>query len=768
MNTNDESMMNRRTSLVAASAGAPQQLGNVGRHRLPYAVGNQAASSTSISPQFLWWTLRQWSFIVIPAGLILAAAAAAVVILTYTPSYQASTLIKIKDMKPSVIFGSEGNTGETPRYVETQVELLRSPVVLEPVLALPNIAAAEEISRAADRFAYLQKHVTVSRIGQSELYNVSYESTSPTDAAAIANAIVAQFLEENEKDESERFVRVGELLEEQRLDRKERVTQQREKVTNLSKGILSKEIASGDSFGLGSSLDPARATSPYASIYQELTRIEVDRAVVEANIRSLEETSDLANQAESSGLIELKIDGNPTVMSLQTAIDAVLLKAEEYKSTLRSGADVSKEGPYQRLLQEQTQQQAALKQMREKVRALAVAELVEERKARREESLEKCRQELSQLDSRKVALEAKLAKESTGLKNENKKAIDLAFARAELEREEKILDMIEGRKLAIQTENRAPARVTTMRKATAPTAPISPLPYKLLFLSCAAALVAPFGLAVLREMSVRRISDVEQMSREARLSVLGEVAQFPVRKVAANAGLLPAKLQRQMFLYLDSIDSLRTNVELLKQDKDLGVLVVTSAAAGEGKTCLATSLTMSLAKANQRPTLIIDCDLRSPDVATVLSVRQKPGLAEVLNQQAMVSDVIQQVGNTQAFVIPAGKLKGNPHHLLREERLGPILEQLRGQFATIVIDTPPVFGGSESLTLAKMADATIISAMCNVSRSRQVTMVIDRLERVGATILGAALNGKQALSYANYYGYGSYSGRLEAGSTFGT
>jgi hypothetical protein len=67
-----------------------------------------------------------------------------------------------------------------------------------------------------------------------------------------------------------------------------------------------------------------------------------------------------------------------------------------------------------------------------------------------------------------------------------------------------------------------------------------------------------------------------------------------------------------------------------------------------------------------------------------------------------------------------------------------------------------------------MADATFISAMCIVSRSRQVTMVIDRLERVGATILGAALNGKQALSYANYYGYGSYSGRLEAGSTFGT
>jgi Mrp family chromosome partitioning ATPase len=99
--------------------------------------------------------------------------------------------------------------------------------------------------------------------------------------------------------------------------------------------------------------------------------------------------------------------------------------------------------------------------------------------------------------------------------------------------------------------------------------------------------------------------------------------------------------------------------------------------------------------------------------------------------------------------------------VIREERVAPLIAQLRGQFSTIVIDTPPIFGGSESLVFAKMGDSVLVSVMRDVSRLQQLNGAIDRLERAGATVAGTVLNGTSSSSYAYNYGYGYYSGRLD-------
>jgi Mrp family chromosome partitioning ATPase len=91
-----------------------------------------------------------------------------------------------------------------------------------------------------------------------------------------------------------------------------------------------------------------------------------------------------------------------------------------------------------------------------------------------------------------------------------------------------------------------------------------------------------------------------------------------------------------------------------------------------------------------------------------------------------------------------------------------MLGDLRKQFPKIVIDTPPIFGGSEALMLAKQSDAVLVSTMCNVSRIPQVRSAVERLHHAGANVIGSVLNGKSASGYAYSYGYGSYSGRLES------
>ena len=318
---------------------------------------------------------------------------------------------------------------------------------------------------------------------------------------------------------------------------------------------------------------------------------------------------------------------------------------------------------------------------------------------------------------------------------------------------EKVFELIASRKIALQTELRAPARIQLAQKASVPLAPIEPLPYKMLFLACTATFCVPFGMAVAREMTVRRISDVEQLSRESGLRVLGEIASLPVRSVAVSPGKLSGRLRRDMYVFAESINSLRTNLSVAEDLRSQQVFVVTSALSGEGKTSVATSLAMSIANAGERRTLLIDADMRSPDVASTLKTKSQPGLFEVLSKKCKLADAIHRVGDSNLYVIPGGRATKSPHHLVSIAESKALLDQLRGKFSTIVVDTPPILGASESLVLAKVADAVLLCTLSDVSRAKQVRIAVERLEHAGVNLAGAVLSGTSLKKYAHTYGY---------------
>ena len=82
-----------------------------------------------------------------------------------------------------------------------------------------------------------------------------------------------------------------------------------------------------------------------------------------------------------------------------------------------------------------------------------------------------------------------------------------------------------------------------------------------------------------------------------------------------------------------------------------------------------------------------------------------------------------------------------------------LLEKLRPKFATILIDTPPILGASESLVLAKVADAVIFCSLSGESKVKQVRTAVERLEHAGVNVAGAVLSGSSVRGYAYRYGY---------------
>jgi polysaccharide biosynthesis transport protein len=710
------------------------------------------------SHRFLLWVLKQWWMYVVPAGLVLAAVVGGLVTYFHVPKYEATALLMIEDVTPFVAFSARG-VSQSNSYVQTQLELLRSPVVLVPVLGRPEIASMSELVGKEDRVKFLQKQISILRVGQSELYNVSYKSPSPKSAADVVNAMITEYMTIHAGDEFQRSQRVIDLLEEERRRRGLEVERFRKRVVELAK-----EVTGRDPFGSNEVTDFNRALSPVGALFTGMTEVDVEREVLQAELRSLTGTPAPAEDMASTGLLDLLVENQEEIRARVQEIADLEAQMEQRKNVairFEKNPQWEKDSAYVALNMERTQRQEDLKQAKAKVRGVILAHETERRRVEREERIAEIKRQQESLGARYDLLSKRFTEQFNALQTGGAKSTELAFARAELEREESVFEVIASRKLALQTELRAPARVQLRQKAEAPSAPLDPIPYKLLLLATSAAFGVPFGAALFREITVRRISDIEQLAQESGLRVLGEVAALPVRYVAVSPHKLSGRLRRDTYIFAESINSLRTNLALA-DGLNQQVLAVTSASQGEGKTSVAVSLAMSISSASDQPTLIIDGDMRLPFAATMLKAKSHPGLFEVLSNECTLDDAIQRVGDNGLYIMPAGRATKSAHSVMVINEIKQLLDQLRARFSAIVIDTPPILGASESLVLAKAADAVILCSLCNVSKAKQVRLAIDRLEHAHANIAGAVLSGTPARHYEFVYGY--YADRVESSS----
>jgi polysaccharide biosynthesis transport protein len=204
----------------------------------PYARGIAALTESSkenlISPGFIFWVLQQWWMVVIPTGLLLAAGAGVAVMLSYTPKYEAAALLMIEDAAPWVAFDRVAGS-QSQRYIQTQLELLRSPVVLEPVLSRSEITKLNELSGVEDQVKFLRDGISIKQIGGSELYNIAFTSPSPQAAANVVNAVIDVYMKMHLGDESQRSQRVVDILEEERRRRGLEVERLRKRVVAIER-----------------------------------------------------------------------------------------------------------------------------------------------------------------------------------------------------------------------------------------------------------------------------------------------------------------------------------------------------------------------------------------------------------------------------------------------------------------------------------------------------------------------------------------------------
>jgi receptor protein-tyrosine kinase len=203
----------------------------------------------------------------------------------------------------------------------------------------------------------------------------------------------------------------------------------------------------------------------------------------------------------------------------------------------------------------------------------------------------------------------------------------------------------------------------------------------------------------------------------------------------------------------EAFRNLRTSVVYATPDRPPKTMLVTSLQQQDGKTSVSTNCAITLAQLGTGDVLLVDADLRHPDLHRILDVPQTPGLSDLLVGGVGVTEVIRPTRIPGLFVIPAGPVPTNPAELLFSPRFTQALAGVGERFAHIVIDSPPMLGVSDTLVLAARVEGVILVLRHGHTGRDAAQRAVQMLGSVRAHLLGVVLNHADVRSTAAGYQY---------------
>ena len=212
--------------------------------------------------------------------------------------------------------------------------------------------------------------------------------------------------------------------------------------------------------------------------------------------------------------------------------------------------------------------------------------------------------------------------------------------------------------------------------------------------------------------------------------------------------------QKDDFFTQEAYKTLRSNIIFsLTGEEGNKIIQVTSAMMSEGKSITSVNLAISFAQTD-RKVLLIDCDLRRPKLASLLSLGANVGLSNVLVDHTLLEQAILPTKVPNLSVMTSGEIPPNPSELLGSKRMTALLEELRQVYHYIILDTPPVNMVTDAVVLAPMSDGVLFVVRARHSDKGSVRDATEQLEYAKVKILGYVLNGVD--SERGGYGSGKY------------
>lgn len=171
-----------------------------------------------------------------------------------------------------------------------------------------------------------------------------------------------------------------------------------------------------------------------------------------------------------------------------------------------------------------------------------------------------------------------------------------------------------------------------------------------------------------------------------------------------------------------------------------------------------TSINTAIVLAQQgKKVLLVDADLRRPNVHLSFGLRQQLGLSNVLSGGADVGTAAFTTRQRNLFVMPAGALPPQPSELLSSALLQELLSHWRDEYDHVIIDSPPALSVTDAVLLSVRADAVLLVVRASQTTTGAVLRARDLLLHVKCNLLGVVLNAVDLDSLGGYYSGSRYS-----------
>jgi receptor protein-tyrosine kinase len=331
----------------------------------------------------------------------------------------------------------------------------------------------------------------------------------------------------------------------------------------------------------------------------------------------------------------------------------------------------------------------------------------------------------------------------------------LTFSQRHSQRGHNLLDQINSLTTQATLET---GDAELVQPADPPSAPSSPKTKRNTMLGLLTGLLIGLILAFVLELLDRRLKDPKEIEELYGRPTLGAVPISPaLAKVTYDAPELKARDR-------DAFRMLLANLRYFNVDRNVGSVLISSAAQAEGKTTVAWNLAAAAAESGIR-TLLLEADLRNPRLVQQYNVPAHRGLSDVLSGQAQPGDVVHQVlvasrvnghAPMPLDLITAGRIPPNPTDLIESEMMRRLIRGAERHYDLVVIDSPPTAMVSDAIPLILQVSGMIVVTRLGVSTRDEAVHLRAQLRNMHAPVLGVVVNGvSDKRSYYSFgYGYG--------------
>ncbi len=596
----------------------------------------------------------------------------------------------------------------------------------------------------------------------SDVLELSFTSSSPVETATMVNSAMNVYVEESTIQNRQDAESTTEFLEGERARIKQALEESEQKLKNFMDrtGIVRVDNQA------------TSAVNRREQIQAELEEVQLDLESTELAIKNQEEELERIRPGLISDFSEAVA---PRIQSFQETLGEYEQERYLILSNYPNVRQRETTPPRLKFLDEQ------IEDLKEKISELS-AEIFSEQdeymgmqSAERTQMVTEIQNRLVELRLQKNQFESRInvlqqrkedAEESfQALPNE---MIQLAQLQRDLEMQEQLYLDVSRRYADMSTWKETQygnGRIIDL--ATVPGGPISPNKIMITVMGVVlSGMIAGF-IIVVREFFDDTISSIGTIKTHE----VPMLAAIPTLKkiTSTNGGGIDTykigkgKVPNEMVLFKDrsnivseSIRRLKNNIIFQNSDNVPKTIAITSSEKGEGKTSIACNLALAFADEGYK-TLIVDTDFRRPRVHTLFGLSNSKGISDLIKGLSSTSEVIQNSDNRYLKVITSGSKLERPESLVNDKNFEAFLKKMDSIFDVIILDTPPFGIISDSTSLLRNADATVMVAKYRKTNKQVYMHTLDELRRINSNVCGMVLNGFEPdKDPAAHYGSGYY------------